>query len=609
MKKVLMFAIALCALAGSLRAQSINYPTTLDTDTSLLVFADNRSMTLMTAITSGSSSATVDSTSGVPTACVALIGNELVRVTVTSGTTLSLTQRGAGNTLAAAHIAKSPVRVVFTSHYINTLRLGVEALEAKVGAGSGASTLGAVFMGTGAGSSGWTTTPTFTGLATFNAGLTSPGAGTSSERFGASAVAAGSKATAIGNGASAGHSNGIALGSGATTTGSFQLVVGSASAPVVTGYFGSGATASFPTAFTFEGTGGSGSNIGGADIALSAGRSTGSANGGQLYFKTTPAGSSGSSLNAALERMRITSAGLVGVNQTGTITARFEVVGDALLTSDAAGTIPLKVKGAASQTGDLSQWLNSSGTVLAKVDKDGDFITTGYLGFDTFRQQDSGVVRAISASTYTIYASSYQLSWTDASDAQCCGTNDIGLRRDSAGVLAVTGDLGGTTLGGIKVGARTASNIPMQVKGAASQTGDLTEWLNSSGTVLAKVDKDGRSTFDWTTAKHFIGAGSTPSVSLNAACGTGASVVVTGTDAAGRVRITTGTSATSGCIVTITFATAYGSAPFPSWGANNDMMSAFPDFFLSSSSTTLTGTFNTAVSDAENYNFFYQAVQ
>ena len=51
-----------------------------------------------------------------------------------------------------------------------------------------------------------------------------------------------------------------------------------------------------------------------------------------------------------------------------------------------AGHIPLKIEGAASQTANLQEWQNSAGTVLAKVDKDGNvntsssFVQTGTIG-------------------------------------------------------------------------------------------------------------------------------------------------------------------------------------------------------------------------------------
>ena len=41
------------------------------------------------------------------------------------------------------------------------------------------------------------------------------------------------------------------------------------------------------------------------------------------------------------------------------------------------------------------------------------------------------------------------------------------------------------------VGTRAASNIGIVVKGESSQSANLQEWQNNSGTILAKVDKDG----------------------------------------------------------------------------------------------------------------------
>lgn len=46
------------------------------------------------------------------------------------------------------------------------------------------------------------------------------------------------------------------------------------------------------------------------------------------------------------------------------------------IVSNAAAAIPLKVKGTVSQTGNLQEWQNSAGVILAKIDKDGKFTGT-----------------------------------------------------------------------------------------------------------------------------------------------------------------------------------------------------------------------------------------
>jgi hypothetical protein len=65
-----------------------------------------------------------------------------------------------------------------------------------------------------------------------------------------------------------------------------------------------------------------------------------------------------------------------------------------------ASTIPLYIRGAASQTADLQQWQNSAGTVLAYVDKDGNvFAPTATTGTNTTQVATTAFVQtAVAAS-------------------------------------------------------------------------------------------------------------------------------------------------------------------------------------------------------------------
>ena len=90
----------------------------------------------------------------------------------------------------------------------------------------------------------------------------------------------------------------------------------------------------------------------------------------------------------------------------------------------------LGIRGMASQTGDLTQWQNSAGTVLTRVGSDGRVLINGGSGFYT----------------------------------------------------------AAPTLGVITLGASTPGLI---VRGAASQTANLQEWQNSAGTVLTRVTSAG----------------------------------------------------------------------------------------------------------------------
>jgi hypothetical protein len=81
-------------------------------------------------------------------------------------------------------------------------------------------------------------------------------------------------------------------------------------------YFGNGVSSAAPSVPTIRATAGSGTNIAGADLQLAGGEGTGSGAGGAIRLFTAAAGTSGTTLNALTERMRIDSAGNVGIGTT-----------------------------------------------------------------------------------------------------------------------------------------------------------------------------------------------------------------------------------------------------------------------------------------------------
>lgn len=94
----------------------------------------------------------------------------------------------------------------------------------------------------------------------------------------------------------------IALGAGAniiSTTASNLLVIGGSSGGggVSQGYIGNGITNASPRNFSFNATGGSGSNIAGATLTIAGGRGTGAGIAGQVVVQVAPNASSGSTLN------------------------------------------------------------------------------------------------------------------------------------------------------------------------------------------------------------------------------------------------------------------------------------------------------------------------
>jgi hypothetical protein len=110
-----------------------------------------------------------------------------------------------------------------------------------------------------------------------------------------------------------------------------------------------------------------------------------------------------------------------------------------------AGNIALVVRGAASQSTDLMQWQDSTGSVLSKIQSNGRLTTDSVLA--NYLQGDPATGAFIDFENFG---------------------NGIGL-------------VGRTN---------TAANM-FVIRGMASQTGDLQQWQNSAGTVLARVTNAG----------------------------------------------------------------------------------------------------------------------
>lgn len=133
MKRIALLALLILAALSSARAQS--YPTSLDTDSSLLRATDNRFTYLSAAITNSATSIAVGSTAGVPTAGILQIDSELMAYTVADATHFTVT-RASNNTAAAAHALNATVRFPLVSSHVNGLQGVVKALEVKAGIGS-----------------------------------------------------------------------------------------------------------------------------------------------------------------------------------------------------------------------------------------------------------------------------------------------------------------------------------------------------------------------------------------------------------------------------------------------------------------------------------------
>lgn len=116
--------------------------------------------------------------------------------------------------------------------------------------------------------------------------------------IGDSARATADRTHAIGRASVASHTYTICIGSYTASTASNQFIVGSSDCPIYDVYVGIGVVNSVPVSVTYNGTGGSGTDIAGGDINIAGGKGTGSAAGGVVNLQTAISATSGTSLNS-----------------------------------------------------------------------------------------------------------------------------------------------------------------------------------------------------------------------------------------------------------------------------------------------------------------------
>jgi hypothetical protein len=173
------------------------------------------------------------------------------------------------------------------------------------------------------------------------------------------------------------------------------------------------------------------------------------------------------------------------------------ITGTKTFTSATVGSTALIVKAMTSQTADLQQWQNSSGTVLTSIEAPGiirlfasDPTGGAYLnwsGTAANKLRGTGptstplVVQGQASQTANLQ------EWQNSSGTSVASLNANG-HIVSAGNYSTTSVTQGYA---IYASGDTPSKLVMGVRGAAAQTANLQEWLNSSGTVLAQIDSNG----------------------------------------------------------------------------------------------------------------------
>jgi len=311
-----------------------------------------------------------------------------------------------------------------------------------------------------------------------------------------------------------------------TASPSFKLQVDAASvdanivANVTSGYGGIGVYAA-GTNKVILGYVGANTNYGSQTVAGDIALKTNNSN---LHINT----GSGNSVTTAY----FSSAGNVGIGNVSP-GARLQV------DTGATGTKGQIIKAVASQTANLSEWQNNSGTALSYVASNGDIYSTtsfvhyssGNSGYYLKRPSDNATVASFTWSSGSVEASLYALAflnldvatgsgirmgnwttWADSVNAQVMwlknsniiwGNNALGVTGRTAfntSAFQITAGSYATipaptsrfeVYGDSQFLSQSTSAKTVVVKAAASQTANLTEWQNNSGTALAYMDANG----------------------------------------------------------------------------------------------------------------------
>jgi hypothetical protein len=162
-------------------------------------------------------------------------------------------------------------------------------------------------------------------------------------------------------------------------------------------------------------------------------------------------------------------------------------------------TVGLVAKAVGSTTTNIQEWQDSSGTVLSVIDKYG----AGIFGPVDVTNATHIARFSYSAANYWSFKTNKWLYtnhdgvginlgdnsvmiWTDTS------ANNYDARIDSwNSIILRPGFNGGSATRSVQIISQNSGQVPFVVKGASSQSVDLTRWQDSSSTTVAKVHANG----------------------------------------------------------------------------------------------------------------------
>ncbi len=143
-----------------------------------------------------------------------------------------------------------------------------------------------------------------------------------------------------------------------------------------------------------------------------------------------------------------------------------------------------------------------------------------------------------------------------------------------AGATQINGPLTllGITVNGIGTFQQLTANNGLTVSGTTSLQGATTIsqnlQVNGNGTFNGSLSTGQLTTSslnlsgDLSILHHIVATGSKPTSNYNSALGNGGTGSVNGSDTAGNINLNTGTSPSAGCLITVTFVSAFSVTPY-----------------------------------------------
>jgi hypothetical protein len=202
---------------------------------------------------------------------------------------------------------------------------------------------------------------------------------------------------------------------------------------------------------------------------------------------TAPITNSGTSTSA---NIGIDTANFPLLNTANTFTGGVQQI-----TTASAATKGLIVKATASQTANLQEWQDSAGNILTRVSSGGSiFIGNGGTAIGAPNGNINAIANSASVVPITAQGAASQTAnlqqWQNSAGTVLALVDPAGQLR--GGALGIGGTAGGIAYARISNAAADTSSLTLAIRAVASQTGDLQQWQNSSGTNLANMTSGGR---------------------------------------------------------------------------------------------------------------------